>query len=226
MYEWLAFALMWDAVWLGLFLLKPHLRRQMIWVSIFTAITGLAEPIFIPRYWNPPSLFNLSSKIHFDIESIIFSWGTGGIGSVLYEVLLTAKHRKMSSQEHKREKRLIHLFSLLSMPVIFLLLSFLTDLNPIYSVAIALTTGATAAVACRPDLAKNTVVGGLLFTALYFVLFSAVIWTFPSFINSWNLKALSGILVIGVPVEELLFAFTFGMMWSGVYEHIRHYSLH
>ncbi len=224
MYEWLAFALLWDAVWFALFLVKPHLRRQMVWVSIFTAITGLAEPIFIPKYWNPPSLLNLSSTIHFDVESIIFSWGTGGIGSVLYEVLLNTKHRKMAPQEYLQERRWLHMFSLLAMPVIFLTLSFLTNLNPIYSVSIALTVGAVAAVACRPDLAKNTILGGVLFTALYFLLFSAIILVFPSFLNSWNLEALSGVLILSVPIEELMFAFTFGMMWSGVYEHIRHYA--
>jgi hypothetical protein len=217
MYEWLAFALLWDVVWFVLFVLKPHLRNQMVWMSIFTAITGLAEPIFVSRYWNPPSLFNLSSTIHFDIESVIFSWGTGGIGSVLYEVLLNTKHRKMAPEEYKQERRWLHMFSLLAMPVIFLSLSFLTNLNTIYSVSIALTTGAIAAVACRPDLAKNTILGGALFTALYFLLFSAIILVFPNFLNSWNLEALSGVLILKVPLEELMFAFTFGMMWSSVY---------
>jgi hypothetical protein len=168
----------------------------------------------------------LSSTIHFDIESIIFSWGTGGIGSVLYEVLLNNKHRKMAPQEYEQERRWLHMFSLLSMPVIFLSLSFLTNLNPIYSVSIALTTGAIAAVACRPDLAKNTILGGMLFMGLYFVLFLTITWVFPGFINFWNLKAMSGVLVLSVPLEELMFAFTFGMMWSSVYEHIRHYAFH
>jgi hypothetical protein len=32
-------------------------------------------------------------------------------------------------------------------------------------------------------------------------------------------------LIIGVPVEELIFAFAFGMMWSGVYEHVIGYKI-
>ena len=35
----------------------------------------------------------------------------------------------------------------------------------------------------------------------------------------WNLSALSGVLIFGAPVEELLWAFAFGTYWSGVYEH-------
>jgi hypothetical protein len=36
----------------------------------------------------------------------------------------------------------------------------------------------------------------------------------------WNLPALSGLLIAGIPAEELLFGLTFGMYWTGVYEHL------
>jgi len=35
----------------------------------------------------------------------------------------------------------------------------------------------------------------------------------------WNLKALSGLEILGIPLEELAFAFSFGFFWSGVYEY-------
>jgi hypothetical protein len=41
----------------------------------------------------------------------------------------------------------------------------------------------------------------------------------------WNLEAISGILILGVPLEELMFAYTFGMMWSSVYEHALWYRV-
>jgi len=225
MLEWLAFALAFDLVWLAIFIAKPKLRTQMLWVSFFTAFTGLAEPFFVPRYWNPPSLFNLASTTHFDIESIIFSWGTGGIASVLYEATLNVRHHELSPKQKSQERRWLHFSSLAALPVVFGVLFFGLGLNPIYSVSIALFIGALAAVACRPDLAWNTLLGGLLFTALYFVLFFLIKAIFPAFIKSWNLKGLSGVLVLGVPLEELMFAFTFGMLWSGAYEHVRHYAL-
>jgi len=36
----------------------------------------------------------------------------------------------------------------------------------------------------------------------------------------WNLKAISGILILSIPIEELLFALSFGFIWSNIYEHI------
>jgi hypothetical protein len=44
---------------------------------------------------------------------------------------------------------------------------------------------------------------------------------FPSYVAAvWNLPALSRVFVAGVPLEELMFAFTFGLYWSSVYEHL------
>jgi hypothetical protein len=46
----------------------------------------------------------------------------------------------------------------------------------------------------------------------------------PTFVNVWNFTDISGILVAGIPLEELLFAFAFGMMWSSAYEHTFGYA--
>jgi hypothetical protein len=81
--------------------------------------------------------------------------------------------------------------------------------------------GAAATVACRPDLKIKTIIGGGLFLAYYAVFMLALTWLAPGYIEAvWNLKALSQVTVAGVPVEELLFGFSFGMYWTGAYEHI------
>jgi hypothetical protein len=86
--------------------------------------------------------------------------------------------------------------------------------------------GAIAAILCRPDLRNKVLVGGVLFLVLYFVFFLLINLIFPGFVHkAWNLEAISGIILLGVPLEELIFAFTFGMMWSSVYEHIMWYGL-
>ena len=38
-------------------------------------------------------------------------------------------------------------------------------------------------------------------------------------VTPFQLPALSRVLVYGIPLEELLFGFTFGLYWTGVYEH-------
>lgn len=93
--------------------------------------------------------------------------------------------------------------------------------NPIYAVLVCLTVGAIASVVCRPDLRRKTLIGGLLFLGLYGIFMLGLRWFSPGYIDAvWNLPALSGVLVHGVPLEELLFGFAFGSYWSGVYEHL------
>lgn len=92
---------------------------------------------------------------------------------------------------------------------------------------LALALGALAAVICRPDLARNTLVGGALFLGLYAAFMLGLRWLAPGYIETvWNLPALSGVLIYGIPLEELLFGLTFGMYWSGVYEHLTWRAMH
>ena len=65
----------------------PCHRKAMMWASLITAPLSLTEPLFVPDYWNPPSLFDLARRSGFDIESVIFSFAIGGIGAVLYNLL-------------------------------------------------------------------------------------------------------------------------------------------
>jgi len=45
-------------------------------------------------------------------------------------------------------------------------------------------------------------------------------WSQPGYIERvWNLDELSGVMPVGIPLEELLFGLAFGMYWSGIYEH-------
>jgi len=65
--------------------------------------------------------------------------------------------------------------------------------------------------------------GALLFVAYYSVFLLGLERTSPGYIaRVWNLDALSGLDVLGMPLEELLFAAAFGAYWSGVYDHANH----
>lgn len=83
-----------------------------------------------------------------------------------------------------------------------------------------MVVGAVAGVACRPDLAAKIGLGGLLFLVYYALFLWGLEALSPGYIGGvWNLAALSGVVFLKLPLEELLFAFAFGTYWSGVYEH-------
>jgi len=82
---------------------------------------------------------------------------------------------------------------------------------------IAMAAGAGATISCRPDLARMTWAGGVLFTLIYWIYITGLESLSPGYIaRVWNLEALTGVSVLGPPLEELLFAFTLGMYWAGV----------
>ena len=86
-------------------------------------------------------------------------------------------------------------------PMIFIMLYFGTKLNPIYVSVIALMLGGIATWYCRPDLKKKMFVSAFLFLGLYFVYFLTLIAMFPGDVEQvWNLEAVSGILITGIPI--------------------------
>ncbi|KKU16859.1 MAG: hypothetical protein UY26_C0002G0059 [Candidatus Jorgensenbacteria bacterium GW2011_GWA1_48_13] len=221
-YAWLIWSLILLAIWFAVYLsLKnKESRKEMLTVSFWTSLLGFTEPLFVPEYWAPPSLFDLAMRTGFDVESLIFSFGIGGIAVVLYERVFRTKHELMPQKERHAGGHRYHLWAIISTPVILVVLLLTTNLNPIYSSAIALVAGGLFTWYCRPDLKKKMIASAFIFFGLYFLYFLTLIIMFPGYVEKvWNLSVISGILVLGIPLEELMFALSFGFLWSSIYEH-------
>ena len=210
-------------IWLVVFVVQRPRRKKMLMMSVGTAPLGLSEPLFYPSYWFPPTVLDLGGKTGFDLESIIFSFAIGGLASSLYGLFGNNKLLPVGECERHSRHHRFHKF-LLSSPVwLFLGLEWLTSWNAIYTASWSLLGGAIATVLCRPDLLVSVIKGSFIFTGFYFLFFSAMAASHPEFVSLyWNHANISGIQIVGIPVEELLFAFSLGGMWSAFYEH-RHW---
>ncbi len=218
-YVWLIWSLAFLVPWLLLYLFFPAHRKAMLWASLFTMPFGLTEPLFVPEYWAPPSLFDLALTTGFDIESLIFCFGIGGVGVVLYNILTGARFSQVS-ETYRRSPLHRHHRLAITAPFITYPILYFFPWNPIYPAFVAMIVGTIATILCRPDLKTKTWVGGLLFLGYYWIFISGLELLSPGYVERvWNLEALSGILFFGIPVEEFIFALTFGMYWAGVYEH-------
>ncbi len=221
-YAWFIWSVLLVGVWGVIYLAldTKDKKRETLIVGLWTALTGLTEPLFVPAYWNPPSLFDLATRTGFDLESIIFSFGTGGIAVILYEWIFRTAHRKIPVSAHNAARHRYHVPILFTTPAVLLALLLMTDINPIYSAILALIAGGLATWYCRPDLKKKMFASAALFLGLYFAYFWTLIALFPGYVERvWNMQAISGILLLGIPIEELAFAWSFGFLWSSVYEH-------
>ncbi len=218
-YVWLIWSSAFLIPWAALYLARPALRGVMWHTSLATTLFGLTEPIFVPAYWNPPSLFELAQRTGFDIESLIFSFALGGIGTVLYDAFAGRSLVPASAALRQTPHHRLHRWALL-VPFVAFVPLYVLPWNPIYAVFACLLLGAIASVLCRPEFLRKSLVGGLLFFALYAAFMLGLKWFAPGYIAAvWNLAALKGGLVYGIPTEELLFGFAFGLYWSGMYEH-------
>jgi hypothetical protein len=218
-YVWFVWSSAFLVPWFAAYAAFPLQRKGMVWASLFTTPLGLTEPLFVPAYWSPPSLFDLARTTGFDVESLIFTFGIGGIGAVLYNLSTRQELLPVDDAERHSSRHSLHGWTLAvpfaSFPVLYLL-----PWNPIYAAIVAMLLSAVAAIWCRRDLLRKTWVGAGLFLAYYAVFLLGVEWTAPGYIaRVWNLEALSGVSVAGVPIEELLFAAAFGAYWSGLYDH-------
>ncbi len=220
-YVWLIWSLIILILWAIIYLSEKEVRKIMLKMSLITMPFGLTEPLFVPEYWFPPSLFNLAEKTEFDIESLIFSFAIGGIGTVLYNLIFKRDHTIMNDSDRKDKRHKLHNYILFVPIIMFIIMVLFTSLNHIYCGIIGLFSGGLATLYCRPDLKGKVLVGGLLFTILYFIYFGSILVFYPQYVELyWNFENLTRILVLGIPLEELMFAFTFGMFWSGLYEHL------
>lgn len=209
------------AVWLVIYWADAAGRRSLVTLGLGTMPFSLTEPLFVPSYWNPPTLFDLARRTGFDIESVIFAFSVGGIAGSLYKLLLRGHHEKVAAAQKHDGQHGLHRFALATPLAIFPLLYLIAGWNPIYAGIAAMAMGAVAAGLCRPDLWRQIAIGGLSFLLVYFVFFQTLISVNTGYVEAvWNLRALSGVVILGVPMEELLFAASLGMMWSGLYEHL------
>lgn len=225
-YAWLTWAIIFLIVWAIIYISNTRIRKEMLGVSLWTMLFGLTEPLFVPEYWNPPTLFDLAEKTGFDIESLIFTFSIGGIGSVLYRLVNRTDIEPLHPFERSKKRHRVHFYILLTPVIVFLLLALLTNLNHIYCGIIAMFLGSLATLFCRPDLSKKIWYGGILFLILYFIFFEILNLLYPGYVEKvWNLRDISRILILGVPLEELLWGFTFGMYWSSIYEHLLWYRI-
>jgi hypothetical protein len=224
---WFVGSLMLLGIWVVLYFFRKGYRKEMIWASLIAAPLGLTEFLFVPEYWSPPSLFNLAQTIGLDIESIIFSFAAGGVAAVLYEAVIRVRHKKITKEKVK--VRGGHKFGLMGIYlalIIFILLEFSTNVSSIYLAMIAMFVGGISTLLCRPDLKKKIWLGGFLFLSVYFFGFLLFNLIYPDFVLSYyNTSELWGVFVLGIPVEEIIFAFSFGVLWSGIYEHVFWYRL-
>lgn len=219
-YAYLTGGLLLGVVWAVIFLFRKDLRREILLGSLMGLPFGLIEYFFVPYYWNPLSLFDFIRKFGFGIESFIFAFFTAGIASVFYEFLENRRTAKIN-RKSKNNALLLGLFL-----AIFILLNLFFPSRPVYDLTVAFAVVTIVIAFLRRDLIPQIVASAFVFAALYWLMYVLTEIIYPGFVLMfYNLQNLSGIFILGVPLEEIIIAFTGGACWSVLYEYSNGYKL-
>jgi hypothetical protein len=217
-YAYLTGCLVLSAFWLAIFIKRRDLRREMLWASLVGMPFGVVDYFLIPSYWHPATLFGLAQKYDISIESFLFIAVMSGIVAVIYEFLRKEKLRKIG------KGRQSHLWLLALITLAFLALATLFPTKAVYSLMLVGAAGAAITATLRPDLIKQMLGSAVIFSILYLGVFVLMTLLFRGLVESfYNLPNTWGVLVFGVPLEEIGVSFCMGAFWSTLYEYAKSY---
>ncbi|HEC65335.1 MAG TPA: hypothetical protein ENI23_08575, partial [bacterium] len=133
-------------------------------MSTLIALIGFTEMLAYGEYWEPIlklRLFNLN----LGFESFLFTFTTGGIATVIYELIFNKHFIK------NREKINPVALLIVGATTIFILsLKLIIDVPMMLSFLIGAPVAVIAILIIRPDLSIEILFSALFFTILYFIL--------------------------------------------------------
>ena len=220
-YAYLIGNIIFAVIWLVLFWIRKDLRREMIILSLIGGVLFPLALIYLPDYWYPNHIIGHSLGI--GIEDFLFAFTIGGIGAVLYEVVFGKTHTLCDCR--KRDPK--GLLSIIAVSVIVLfVLIFMFKLNSIYSSYVSFLIIFGYIIYFRRDLFWQAMISG--FSVGLLMLFFYQIWIkiYPGIIEHWwQFQNISGVLIFGTPLEEIVWGFTWGLLAGTIYEFARGTSL-
>ena len=201
-------------VWLLLFIHRKDLRKEMLVLGFLIGIAGIiSEYWYLRDYWHPLTVFNMPVNI----EDFLFGLFMGGIGCVFYEELFG---KKLSSR--KTRKHHWALIFIILAGISFLLLNvlfFYFKINSIYCSVIIFMIVAASFLFFRKDLIIDAVISGFLCGIVLLISYLVLLNFYPElFSRMWYLSNLSGIFIGKIPIEEIMWAFGWGMIAGPMYE--------
>ncbi|MDO8424706.1 MAG: lycopene cyclase domain-containing protein [bacterium] len=214
--------LIWDlfflTIWLLFFLLRKDLRKQsLILGGIIAGLTPLVGWWYLRDYWNPAFMFEINIfGLKTGPDEILMGFLIGAISSIVFEVVF----KKKLEQKKKPHLWAFPVFLLGGVYLVAVFLVLKVGLNSIYASFVSWIVGIIILSFLRRDLIVSGLISGVLFMAILF--FSYVRWLellFPGTIVAWwKLSNLSGLLVFGVPIEEIIWGFLWGWLAGMLYE--------
>lgn len=222
-YVYLIEATFFLACWLILFVLVPRTRSALFWTGLILMFGSVGEYWARMDYWHPKYLIDIQVwNLHFGFEDFIFMFASTGVSAGVFQLLI--RHKRETGAGFQRIPSRVFLWMAFWGLMAFILmtvLSFALNVNSIYRMMINGLAMMLVIVFVykRPRLLPLIFLAAFIMAALSLLFYRGVlIPTFPGVMAAtWNLNSLSGVMVLGVPLEELAATFCISLFTGPLY---------
>lgn len=190
-------------VWLAFYVWRPVARRSILFVSLFATPLGpLSQYLHVQDYWRPETI----TGTLIGPEDFIIAFMIGGITAGLYSFFRNALHPRS-----QRSGLLVPILCAYVLGVVLMYGSFYgLGLSSIAGAFLLLGLFALVPALMKPWVLKGAVLTGVAFTLFLFLFYTGFFWYYPGIVDAWWFGA-SGERLYGIPIEEFLWAFLWGM---------------
>jgi len=205
-------------LWLALFWWRKDVRKEMLVVSPFFGIIGLlTEYYYIKDWWKPLTITGTA----IGIEDFIFGFGIGGVAAVIYEEIFKKKIRVRKISKIKDKERNLNFAVLIGlMAVIFVGTIHLLDFNTFKASVITILFPILVIYIKRKDLIDDSLATAVIVTLLSILGYALLNIISPGFIEEfWLFENIGKIIILGTPLEEIIWFFLIGALIGPLYEY-------
>jgi len=212
-YSYLFFDFLFFVPWILLFSHRKDLRKEMLVMGIVIAIGSyLTANFWTIDWWRPQTI----SGTRVGIEDFLLGMLNGGVGVVLYEELFRKRLYKRNEKVHEFGILMLVFITL----AIFFFSFYLLHFTSFFACIISGALFGFLLLLLRRDLFIPSLLNALLMLSLSLVIYNILIIVFPQFVErTYLFKTLTGIKLTGIPVEEFIFYFFFGLAIIPMYEY-------
>jgi hypothetical protein len=206
--------LMFLPVWLILYIQRKDLREEMVFMGILVTIGAIYTEAFVwtKDWWHPQTL----TGTVVGVEDILFAFFIGGIIASIYEEVFKDKLVHIRS---KKKENLKHFLIVIFLCIFIGNFSFFyMNMHSFYSSVLAMLIPTIVIYFYRKDLVVLSLSSGAIITLLSIPIYCTTFFFDPTAINSWFHQNISGIMLLGIPIEDLVWFFVTGMFIAPLYE--------
>jgi hypothetical protein len=214
-YSYLIMNLLFLIVWLALFFYRKDTRKEMLTSSIIVGLVGLiAEFVYTFDWWHPLTI--TGTRLGF--EDFLLGFLVGGIGSVIYTIIFKKRLSRIKNKKRNIKKII---WPILIGLTIFLGGFFILRINTFWLTILSLLVVTLIILSKRKDLIANSILSGVLFAIVGFLIYFALNLITPGWIEEFlyfqNIPKM--VLLKTIPFEDLLWFFLGGCMLGPLYEY-------